>query len=507
MALNTMPDAYLSRLSPLIAGAMGLHFPRERWPDLQRGLAGAAQELGFDDIAACADWLLASPLSKAQQQVLASHLTIGETFFFRDQQTLSALSERILPGLIRARRGREQRLRLWSAACCTGEEPYTLAILLHQLLPDIADWHITIRASDINPRFLNKAAAGIYGEWSFRDAPAALKERYFVRVAQGRYAVIPEIKALVSFTHLNLVEDVYPSPVTDTNAMDIICCRNVLMYFTPQQIDKAVGKLHHALVDDGWLAVSPSESSHALFSSFAMVSFPGAILYQKSDAAPQTQPPWKPVPLDPIAAFAAPAPETAAPWALPALAADLAPAAAQAVPASAPPVESLSALYAVAESFYQQGRYAEVAHTLVSALTRHGPDPKAFSLLVRALANQGQLADALAWCNRWVAADKVDPAGHYLRAVILLEQGDPAQARASLQRALFLHPHFVLAHFALGNLARSRGRNVEAGKHFANALAALRRHQPDDLLPDSDGLSAGRLTEIINAMTAPETTP
>lgn len=505
MGANGVPDTHWPQLSQFIAGAMGLHFPRERWPDLQRGLAGAAQEFGFDDVTTCADWLLASPLTKAQLRVLASHLTIGETYFFRDQQTLAALSEHILPGLIRARRGREQRLRIWSAACCSGEEPYTLAILLHQLLPDLADWHVTIRATDINPRFLHKAAAGLYGEWSFRDAPAALKENYFTRTAEGRYAVIPEIRQLVSFAHLNLVEDVYPSPVTDTNAMDLICCRNVLMYFTPPQIEKVVGKLRHALVDDGWLAVSPSEASHALFSRFAMVSFPGAILYQKSAATPRTEQRGTPAPLGEVAEFVAPAAAAPLPWAPPAVPAHPSPAPALAPEAPAP-AEPSSAPYAVAESFYQQGRYAEAADTLVSSFARRGPDPQAFSLLARSLANQGEIADALAWCDRWVAAHKVDPASHYLRAVVLLEQGDPGQARTSLQRALFLYPNFALAHFALGNLARGRGKKAEADRHFANALAALRRHQPDDLLPESDGLSAGRLTEIITAMTASENT-
>src|SRR4030081_182852 len=133
-----------ARLSALIAERMGLHFPLERLTDLQRGLAGAADEMGFDDVAACADWLLSAPLTKAHLQVLASHLTIGETYFFRDKRTLDVLAGRVLPELIQARRGHEQRLRLWSAACCSGEEPYSLAILLHQVLPDLAEWHITI---------------------------------------------------------------------------------------------------------------------------------------------------------------------------------------------------------------------------------------------------------------------------------------------------------------------------------------------------------------------------
>ena len=218
-----------ARLSGLIAEQMGLHFPHERLVDLQRGLAGAAEDFGFDDIAACADWLLSTPLNKAQLQVLATHLTIGETYFFRDKKSFDVLASSVFPALIHARRGRERRLRLWSAACCSGEEAYSLAILLHQVLPDLADWHVTILATDINPVFLRKAVAGSYGEWSFRDTAAGFKERYFTRTEDRRYTIRPEIQKLVTFEHVNLVEDVYPSLATDTNARDIIFCRNVLM--------------------------------------------------------------------------------------------------------------------------------------------------------------------------------------------------------------------------------------------------------------------------------------
>jgi len=260
-------EAQWLQLSNLIAERMGLHFPRERWDDLQRGLAGAAQEFGFADAGACVSWLMSAPRTQAQIEVLASHLTVGETYFYRDTKTLEALAQNILPDLIRARRGREQRLRFWSAACCSGEEPYSLAILLHRLLPDLADWRVTITATDINPRFLHKAVAGKYGEWSFRNDPPWLKARYFDRTADGRYTIVPEIRKMVTFAHLNLVEDVYPSLATDTNAMDIIFCRNVMMYFTPPQRNKLLGKLHHALVDGGWLAVSPAKRPIPYFHS------------------------------------------------------------------------------------------------------------------------------------------------------------------------------------------------------------------------------------------------
>jgi chemotaxis protein methyltransferase CheR len=470
------------RLSELIAERTGLRFPRERRADLQRGVAMAAAECGFDDAAAYADWLLSAPQTRAQLQVLASHLTIGETYFFRDKQTFEVLGSRVLPDLIHARRGREPRLRLWSAACCSGEEAYSLAIVLHQLLPDLADWHVTILATDINTRFLRKAAGGSYGEWSFRDAPSGFKERYFNRTGDGHYAIRPDIKKLVRFEYLNLVEDVYPSLATDTNAMDLILCRNVLMYFTPAKIKKVIENLRHALMDGGWLAVSPSEASQVLFGQFVALNCPGVILYQKSDAGRRADHvPWVPPP-----------PPTAA--------APEAPPAPREMP---PPLESGPAPCAVAASLYERGRYGEAVDTLLASFANHTPGPDALSLLARALANQGRLADALAWCDRWVAAEKMDVAGHYVRALVLLEYGRQEEARGSLQRALYLEPAFVLAHFALGSLARSRDKHDEADRHFANTLDLLGRLQPHDVLPESDGLTAGRLTETIAAMTAP----
>ena len=454
-----------TRLIELVAERIGLDFPPERLADLQRGLAGAAAEFGFDDVAKCADWLLGAALTRTQLQVLASHLTIGETYFFRDKKTFDVLASRVLPDLIHARRGREQRLRLWSAACCSGEEAYSLAILLHQLLPDLADWRVTILATDINARFLRKAVDGSYGEWSFRDAASGFKERYFHRAGNGQFVIRSDIKKLVTFEHLNLAEDAYPSLATGTNAMDVIFCRNVLMYFTPAQTRKVIGNLYHALIDGGWLAVSPSEASHALFTRFVTLNCPGVILYQKCASGPRLPGPSAPLPETPLMA------------------------------------EVLPASFAPAALLHEHGHSGEAADALPSSFEGRQPEPPAFSQVARALANQGKLTEALACCDRWIAADKMDAAGHYLRAVVLLEHGHQDDARGALQRVLYLEPTFVLAHFALGSLARSRDRHDEADKHFANTLDLLGRLLPHDVLPESDGLTAGRLTETITAMT------
>ena len=474
MQPDFMPDGVCQRLGEFIAEHTGLHFPPERHPDLQRAMVAAAVEFGFPDSSRCAHWLLSTPLTRQQLNALATHLTVGETYFFRERRVFDALAGRILPELLSHRRGREQRLRLWSAACCTGEEPYSLAILVDQLLGDSPDWQVTILATDINERFLQKAAAGVYGEWSFRDSPPDLKERYFTRSPEGRFVIDPEIKRRVKFMHMNLARDAVPSVKTDTFAMDVILCRNLLMYFTPPQAQQLVEKLHGALTDGGWLAVAPSECSQALFSRFATVAFPDTLVYRKQrvEEVRQQYPPLDIRPEPRCERVVTPHP------------------------------------HEVATTLYGEGRHTEAADTLLDWLSRSPPTPAPttppaawhpglLALLTRALANRGRLAEALAWSKHWIAADKLDPAAYYLRAIVLQETGELEAARRSLERAVYLQPDFALAHFALATLAKSDSRQAEANKHFENAAYALRACTPDEALPESDGLTARRLLEII----------
>ena len=500
MGFNSVTATRLSRLSEFVAERIGLNFPPERWTDLERGVESAAAEFGFENFNECADWLLSASLTREQLQALASHLTVGETYFFREPKTFEALGDRILPELIASRRNQERRLRIWSAGCCTGEEPYSLAILLQQLLPDLKDWQVTILGTDINAQFLQKASAGIYGEWSFRAAPSWLKGRCFTPVANRRYAIRPEIKKLVTFAPLNLAEHIFPSLTTDTNAMDLIFCRNVLMYFTPAQARKVIDHLRQSLVENGWLVVSSSEASQTTLARFAPVNFPGAILYRKSKAPKPRAEQWTPTSLAEIAPW--PPPDSEPAWAGNQPAPEVHPEKIEGAKSVAHPVsKNESTPETEAEKLYQDGRYAEVVETLLAALIETtAAGPRTFSLLARALANQGKLTDALAWCDRWIAAYKLDPSGHYLRAVVLQELGDHEQAGRSLQRVLYLEPAFVLAHFASGNAARSAGKNAEADKHFANTLKLLRGYPTDELLPECDGLTAGRLREMVSSI-------
>src|ERR1041384_7434443 len=111
-----------------------------------------------------------------------------------------------------------------------------------------------------------------------------MRERFFSPVGDRRYRVHADVRAMVKFAELNLSQDVFPSPANDTHSQDLILCRNLLIYFTPEHTRRLIGNLRRCLVDDGWLIVSPSECSQALFTGFATVNLPGSILYRKKDA-------------------------------------------------------------------------------------------------------------------------------------------------------------------------------------------------------------------------------
>ena len=454
-------SALLARLSDFVETRLGLHFPPDRLTDLERGIGAAAGEFGFDSIESCIQWLLSSDLSHRQIETLAGHLTIGETYFFRDHRVFDILETQVLPQLIDSRRGRDQHLRIWSAACSSGEEPYSLAMLLTRMIPDLKGWKISILATDISPVSLKKAAAGVYGDWSFRDTPRWVKAGCFKK-REKKFAIDPRIKEMVTFSCLNLAEDPYPAIFNAAQGMDIIFCRNVLIYFSRDKAETVIRNLQHCLVDGGWLVVSPVEVPGAVMPPHLHpVRFPGAVLYRKG-AMPEQIPRTMPLP-----AVTAAIPKPAAVG-----------------PTPKPPATSRAA------------RSEEQAGVAIPAAADGGRTVQQ----ARSLADQGRLAEALAVCAELIPSDKLNPALHYLQATILQELGRTAEAVAALQRVLYIDQEFALAHFALGHLLQGQGRTREAGKHLARASSLLRGLGDDEVPPQADGMSAGRLLELIRAM-------
>ncbi len=445
--MTAVSASLLARLNGFIETRMGLHFPPARLSDLERGIRAAAAEFGFRDVESCIEWLLASAPPPDRIKTLSHYLTVGDTWFFRDKRLFEILETRVLPEIIDSRRGREQNLRIWSAGCATGEEPYSLAIVLARLLPDLRDWKTTILATDINPVSLAKAAAGVYREWSFRDTPRWVKQGYFQR-RERNLAIIPAIKRMVTFSCLNLASDPYPA-VSAADAMDIIFCRNLLMYFSRERAQKVIRRLAGCLADGGWLVVSPVDIPGAEFPShLRAVPFPDVILFRKETDARDAPPP-------PRLSLAKREPAASAPSGQ----------APDPRPDSIPPVSG--------------------------PVARDLPGNQA-----RLLADRGRLAEALALCEEAIGYEKLNPALHYLQATILQEMGRSDAAVDALQRAVYIDQDFAMAHFALGHLLP---RGTEAEKHLGKARSLLEAYGPG-LPPEGDGMSTGRLIELISAM-------
>lgn len=459
---------------------MGLHFRRDRLPELARKLAALGKTAGYEDLDAYLRWLMGAPLQPEQTALLAAALTVGETYFLRDPKSYQVFEKELLPGLLAARRCTGKSIRIWSAGCSSGEEPYSIAILLHRVLPDLGDWKITLIASDINPQALERGRQGIYSKWSFRNAPAWLME-YFSSLPDGRYQIAPHIREMVRFIPLNLAAP-GESATHLTSGMDVIFCRNVMLYFHQTQIEQTVARFHAALNSGGWLFVGPTEVNHGSITGFTCRHYDGALVLRKSDPAPET-------------ADVAPVKRASTPVA--------GPIQRETPPSPAPRATAECAespdFYQQAQHLYQEGRYKEAALLALDA-----PDAQQqaapLALAARCYANLGQLEQAREYCERTLALERLSAANHYLLSIILEQQGDTEGAVASLRRALYIDHDYLLAWFALGNLCRQRGESREAEQSFGNALRLLQRMDPNEALPEADGITAGSLAQIISSI-------
>lgn len=492
--LAGVDTALMSKISGFIAERMGLHFPEERWPDLARILKTVGHELGFEDSDSVSRWLTTSEPTVRQIEMLASHLTVGETHFYRDPASFDLLEREILPSLVARRAQTGRTLRLWSAGCCTGEEAYSLAIACARAVPDLCGGNISILATDINPDFLSKAEEGVYSKWSFRGTPGWVSERFFSPAPGGKFAIDTAIKHLVHFSYLNLATDSYPSLHNNTNAMDVIFCRNVLMYFTPAHQRKVIAALHGCLVDGGYLVVNPAEANSVLFPMFAMEHRDGIILYRKL-SQPTHSIVWP-------SSVASP-PVSAPPVFEPAFFAE------QESPAPAAPSirddqPAPQVSFETAARLFSEGNY-DAAAAQLTRITQVEPGlARAPLLLARIYANQGRLDEALIWCQQAAAAERTNPAVHFLCATICHELGRLQEAIAAFGKVLYLDQDYILAHHALGVIYKRLGKQKESRRHLSVALKLLSARSKDEILPESEGMTCGRLVETVRVMKGDE---
>jgi chemotaxis protein methyltransferase CheR len=219
--------------------------------------------------------LRCDPWRDKELHVLFSLVTTNETYFYRDVPQLEAFVNTVLPAVMQENQAASQ-IRIWSAGCATGDEPYTLAILLLEH-PPLAKWSIEILATDISDTVLHAARKGVYGPYAVRNVPTAILKKYFT-AEDGQYVLSPKVKSLVKFAKVNL----YDRPrLKLIRGLDVIFCRNCLIYFDDRARRQVVDDLYDCLKPNGYLIIGFSESLHNLTRAFRPVHDHRSVVYRK----------------------------------------------------------------------------------------------------------------------------------------------------------------------------------------------------------------------------------
>lgn len=397
-------------------------------------------------------YILALADDEAEWAALEAEITVGETFFFRYAEQFQALRDTILPDILE-RNAQTRRIRIWSAGCATGAEPYSIAILLHEMLGEaLAGWRVSILGTDINDAFLAQARQGRFGRWALRSLSAADRERWFVESGPAAWSLRTAYRAMVRFERGNLLDLLGSTPPLEWTDFDLILCRNVLIYFHPDMVNRIVEAMGARLSDDGWLLVGHAEPNPAFGEMLAAVQLPGTVAYRPPGS--EVPPPPPPAPsFDPPA----PAPEHRPSARLP-TARRMAKAAP--VPAPAPPP---------IEKIVEQ---------------------------VRARADAGDLDGAALKCAEGLALARESAVLHFYDGIIRQSRDQLKEAEAAFRRALYLDGEFVMAHYHLGLLLRAVGRAADGRRSITVAAKISGTMSPDARLREGAGLTAGGLRDL-----------
>lgn len=445
-----------TRLKQLVIQRTGHHYYHDKdealWDRVSRRMHSRGTRSLPDYVAVLED------ADAYEWSALEAEITIGETYFFRYAEQFTALADTILPSLIEKNRA-EKRLRIWSAGCATGAEPYSVAVLLWRLLGEsLHDWRITILGTDINEKFLAAARKGQFGRWALRTLTNDERDQFFTQIAPQSWELKRAFKAMVQFERQNLmdlVEGVTPLQFTE---FDLILCRNVLIYFDPATIPQLITAFRDRMKEGGWMLLGHAEPNPQFSSIMRAEALPGTAAYRNLPPHIAHQPlsiKFTPLKSPPPAVKAAPPKPAARPRPQP----------------TSPPRAPVPAPITATE-------FEAVEH-------------------VRTLSNSGNLMEALQACNDALGKHDTEPRLYFYQGLLKRGLGEGQSAEESLKRALFLNRTYVMAHYHLGLIQFHRGNRVSGRRHLANAARLSLALPQETALLDGDGLQPDTLIDLV----------
>ena len=466
-----MNDAGFELIKHFVFSETGLVYYRDKEAELLRKVNRALKHSGSPDYLTYLKLLEKKDEegSKAYDDLISA-LTIGETHFFRDEAMFKGLLDVVLPEVVNKNQNRK-RLWIWSAGCATGEEAYTVSILLNEHYPHLLkDWDVRILGTDINRAFLYRALQGEYTNWSLRGTLEEIQRDCFIQ-SDRTWRIKPKYKETVSFQYHNLITMPVPSVFHNLFEFDIIFCRNVMIYFDLETNQSLVKKLQKALARDGWLIVGHADHNIRLFTSYKTVMLPGTSLYQNT--------PFNTVEYlnNQIGPLKSPTETNSVgqdsdfqfnfkPLDLPDF-----------TPSVAPRTVSLEALPKIEAE---------------SPPPREPPDSKKLSGLI----NKGDWENASPLCEELLSIRPLDPEIHLLAALIMAQKGLTNEAIASLRKAIYLDRNYIVGHYHLGLMLQLTGDFKKAEKCFENVIRLLKDHDENFVFEIADGISANQLKRL-----------
>lgn len=480
-----MNAADLEAVLRSISERTGLAIPPERLATSHRQVGRAMMRAGVSDLAQLTE-LIAT--DSTAFDALVDELTVGETYFFRDPRQLDFLRTEAIPDILRHRAGRDARV--WSAGCATGEEPYSLAILLRELGAGTGSRTL---GTDLSRARLTTARRGRYGKWSLRGVADDVIARYFRR-HEAQYEFVPAIRSSVTFEPLNLAGSL--DPQIRAHSVDLILCRNVLIYFDAATIERVARQLLDRLADGGWLLLGPSDPMLTDLVDCEVVVTGAGLVYRRrearkrrsSDAA--TRPGALAGTEGRIVASTTRSrtiSPTPSPHATPTPAA-----------VTRPPARSGGVADTLndARRSYAAHQYEGAIHSARQYLEGGGREMEGTVLLVRALANTGASGQALRAAAAGLELHPGSAELLCLRSLLLTEAGQYDGAAEAARSALYLDRTMIVAHLALGTALAHAGRLADAQRACTNALNLLASMGDFEVVPASDGEPVNGLREI-----------
>jgi chemotaxis protein methyltransferase CheR len=495
----------VQRFRALAAARLGL-----RVEDGQLGQLAEALRARLEDTGLSPDLYLAGLESGAaprdEIRKVAQELTVTETYFFRNEPQFRALREVVMPARARAQAARRS-LRILSAGCASGEEAYSIAILVRDSA-ELTGWDVAIRGIDVNVAMLARAGRARYSAWSLRETPPEVQARCFQ--AQGRDFVLEErFRSLASFDERNLAEP--DAGFWSPGTFDVVFCRNVLMYFTPEVAEAVVARIAQSLVPGGYLFLGHAETLRGLSQDFHLHHTHGTFYYQRRSGHERASTIWAPATADlpPQPSPRMPSVVRDPSWfeaiersaaRIHSLTAQDEEAARDAGPAVAAPrdVRRAGDLGVVVELMRQE-KFSEAEAALTRLPAEVAGDADVLLLRAVLLTHGGDLAAAEKLCARVLELDGMSAGAHYLMALCRADAGDRLGAGNHDQIAAYLDPTFAMPRLHLGLLARRGGDPATARLEFGEALLLLAREDASRLLLFGGGFSREALVTLCRA--------